>query len=122
MTTSTKNKTIGDSMLPKKYLLICENTITIPILTKLLAIRIVANNFLGFSSSFIMRLILETSFGFGLSKSNLVKENKAISEPEIRPDKKSRTTIVINPVMDSPVAVLNSINNNLFNESSLVKH
>ena len=71
-------------MEPKIFSFIVENKITTPILIKLFAINMVANNFLGLSNKSEIILPLCESFVSKSSRFFWSNENKATSEPEIK--------------------------------------
>ena len=70
---------------------------------KLLATRMVANNFLGRSKSFAIMLMGADLFSKPSFILDLVKENRATSAPEINAEQTSKTTsntkLVINEVL-----------------------
>lgn len=81
--TSRINLTTEEDILIKMKFPKNANRITIAILIKLFATRIVASNFFGFSSkSETIRIGLEP-FSEASSRSDLERENKATSAPEI---------------------------------------
>ena len=69
---------------PNRFRIRKSERITIAILIKLLAIKIVANRFLGLFRSFKTRLLETSSSLLKLSKSFGDKEKKATSEPETK--------------------------------------
>ncbi len=74
---------------------------TTAILIKLLATKIVANSFLGFSNNRVIIEPLLPSSSIKSSRSFCESENKATSEPEIKAEQKSRKITAINPISSS---------------------
>src|SRR5690606_214177 len=68
------------------------NKITMPILMKLLATKMVAKSFLGLSKSEVIILKVFGLFSKPFSKSVLFKENKATSAPEISAEHNNNRT------------------------------
>ena len=95
--TSKINFIKGEETDENKSLPIQENNITTPIFIKLLATSNVANNFLGFSKSEMIKFDLDKSCFETSSKSLVDKEKKATSAPESNADIKSKTKIPIKP-------------------------
>ncbi len=95
--TSKINLIKGDETDENKPLPIQENNITTPIFIKLLATSNVANNFLGFSNSDIIKFALDKSCFETSSKSLVDKEKNATSAPESNADIKSKIKIPIKP-------------------------
>jgi hypothetical protein len=102
-TTSNKNRSKGCVIVLKRVSPINANNKTIAILIKLLATRIVANNFLGRSNSFAIICIVTDLFSIPSSILDFVRENKATSAPEIKAEHTSKTKrkriLVINDVL-----------------------
>ena len=74
---------------------------TIDIFTKLLAISIVANNFLGFFSILTISLLVLLSLSSSLFKSVWERENNATSAPEIRAEQQSKIKNIIVRIINS---------------------
>jgi len=72
--------------------------ITIATLIKLLAIKMVANSFLGFKSRCRILLLLADSSFFRLFLSAAEIEKKATSEPDIRAERIIKNNIIPNPI------------------------
>ena len=79
------------------------NNKTIAIFIKLLATKIVANNFLGFDNNFltIVKLAESSLSEDSSSKSVAVKEKKEISAPEINAEQINNMTIIIILIINS---------------------
>ena len=100
-TTSTTNLSKGDAISENSLSSENENNNTMAMCKKLLAIKMVANNFLGFDNRFstafdLVGLIICKSF-----KSFCESENKATSEAATRAQQKSSSVIPINPTSKS---------------------
>ena len=96
-TTSNVNRKAEDSISLKNLPLKEEKMITIAMLTKLLATKIVASNFFGFSKSLEIIFPFE---GFSCKISSIFfcdKENSATSAPETNAEQNSNANIVIKP-------------------------
>ena len=90
-TTSSKKRRIVFVIPLKIVSPIYANNKTTAILIKLLATRIVANNFFGRSKSLAMISIVTDLPSTPSSILDLVKENNATSAPEINPEQMSKT-------------------------------
>ena len=84
VTTSNKNRIIVLVTSLKSVSPIYANSKTIAIFIKLLATRIVANNFFGRSNNEEIKCMAEEFSSMPLSMLDLVKEKSATSAPEIR--------------------------------------
>ena len=100
-TTSKIKRTIVDSIPLNKRPLKEEKIITMAIFTKLLATKMVANNFLGFSNNLEIRVPLLKSLFCISSTSFCDKEKRATSEPEIKAEQTSNIIIAKIPKRNS---------------------
>ena len=91
------NLVLSFSTVSKKEKLLAKNKTTIAMLSILLAINNVTNNFLGRSSNRVISLAFLGFETAAFSKSCAEIEKKATSAPEIKAAKKSKTTIIIIP-------------------------
>ena len=81
------------------------NSKTIKILIKLLAIKMVANNFFGRSNNVETRVVfLDSSASF---KTVFDNEKKATSDPETNADNRSKTKRAIIPIVNDQSMVIN---------------
>lgn len=83
------------------------NKITIAILIKLLATKIVANSFLGRSKSFVIISMRLEFCSNPFSISVLVRENKATSAPEISAEHNRRKNSKTNPLTTEKSIAIN---------------
>ena len=87
----------GEVTAENKFLPINKNKITTPILMKLLATSSVANNFLGFSSSFEIIFPFEGCSCRVSSTSFCDNENRATSAPETIAEQNNNANIATKP-------------------------
>ncbi len=95
--TSTINFKIGIEIVAKTVSNEKEKRITMAICKKLLATKMVANNFLGFPKSWLMIIDLEALFLFSSTKSFAVRENMATSAAATIAQQKSKRAIPMVP-------------------------
>ena len=98
-------------MLPKAKSISSGEIRTIEILTKLLAISMVANSFLGLSTILAIRLLAELWSSFSSSISVGESENKATSEPEMIAEQSSSKQKIANCTISAISTVKKGISN-----------